>query len=78
MLRRKSLKQWPVKRGRIFTPDQDEQIKIISDLLKLKHFDGIWYNDGVLSVRRFRDPCEIPQYLPWKRAVQMIDAARSL
>lgn len=66
------------KRGRIFIPSLEQQMAIISGLLKLKHFDGIWYCDGTLSVRRFRDHNETPQYLPWERARLMVEAAAGL
>ena len=57
----------------MFTPDLIEQLRIISGLLKLKHFNGIWYNQGMLSVRRFRDHFEAPQYLPWEVAARMVE-----
>ena len=61
------------KRGRIFRPDLREQLRIVAALLKLKHFDGIWYNDGTLTVRRFQDHMETPQYLPWEVAARMVE-----
>lgn len=53
-------------------PSEAEQLRIVAGLLKLKHFDGIWFNGGTLSVRRFPDPMEVPEYLSWERAAQMV------
>jgi len=79
MLRSKpnSLKLLPAKRGKVITPKLEEQIRIIGGLLKLKHFDGVWCNGGTLTVRRFRDHFEVPEYLSWTEAAQMIAAGQA-
>lgn len=59
-------------------PPLEEQLRIIGGLLKLKHFDGIWFNGGTLSVRLFRDHLETPKYLSWEDAAQMVAAGKSL
>jgi hypothetical protein len=74
----KSLRIQPVKRGKQFVPALEEQLRIIGGLLKLHHFDGIWCNQGTLTVRRFRDHFEVPQYLPWDQAAAMLKTAEAL
>lgn len=61
-----------MKRARITIPSLEEQLRIIGALLKMKHFDGIWCNQGTLTVRRFRDHFEVPEYLSWERAAEMV------
>jgi hypothetical protein len=75
---RNSLKIQPPKRGGIYIPDLPEQLRIIGALLKMKHFDGIWCNQGTLTVRRFRDHFEVPEYLSWAEAKRMVDVGEAL
>ncbi len=75
---RKSLRMLPPRRGNVHTPCIEEQLRIVAALLKLKHFDGIWCNGGTLTVRRFRDHFEVPEYLSWAAAAQMVAAGDAL
>jgi hypothetical protein len=75
---RNSLKILPAKRGHVITPSLEEQLRIIGGLLKLKHFDGVWCNGGTLTVRRFRDHFEVPEYLSWDAASKMVAAGEAL
>lgn len=43
------------------------------ELLKLRHFEGIWYNGLTIGVRRFADGA--PEYLSWSEAVRMLEEA---
>jgi len=73
-----SLKIHAAKQARFHVPELEDQIRILSGLLKMKHFDAIWCNQGLLTVRRFADHFEVPEYLPWKLAAAMVDAAGRL
>jgi hypothetical protein len=63
------------KEARFHVPELNEQIRIISGLLKMKHFDAIWCDRDLLTVRRFRDHFEVPRYLPWLAAAAMVEVA---
>jgi hypothetical protein len=72
------LKALVLRRSKPNPPSEAEQRRIIGELLKLKHFDGIWYSKGTLSVRRFRDHFEEPRALSWEEAKRMTDVAAGL
>lgn len=61
---------------RLGIPPLERRLQILIDLLKIKHFDGIWCYGSDLSVRRVPDgPLE---HLSWTSAQQMLDAAAGL
>lgn len=72
------LKVQASKSARYAIPELGEQLRIVAGLLKLKHFDGIWCSKDLLTVRRFRDHFEVPEYLPWETARRMVEAGEAL
>lgn len=70
---RKLLKYQAPRKGSVGIPPEGRRLEIIQALLKLKHFDGLWYNDRTLAVRKFATGT--PQYLSWKEAIGIVEAA---
>lgn len=57
-------------------PSEAERMRILLDLLNLKHFHGIWYDDQRRMITVRSNLLQPPQYLSWERAAEIIDLAR--
>ena len=55
-------------------PPEQVRVEIIRALLKLKHFDGVWYDGKYLSVRKFPDNAPL-EHLSWGDAVKILEGA---
>ncbi len=68
---RKSLINRPYSIEKHGLPPEWKREQIALRLLKVKHFDGIWYNGLTLAVRRVPGQ-GAPEYLAWGDAVKVL------
>lgn len=64
-------------RGRNFFPDEPTRLKIIADLIRLRqdgHFVALWVHDVTIKIQWA--PLEPPRLLGWRKAAEMVAAAR--
>jgi hypothetical protein len=73
---RKSLINRPYSIDKHGIPPEWKREQILLRLLKVKHFDGIWYNGLTLAVRLVPG-FGPPEYLSWGAAVKILQAAES-
>jgi hypothetical protein len=55
-------------------PPEAKRIEILLGLLKLKRFEGIWYNGRTIGVRQFATG--EPEYLSWEDALRILEPQR--